>query len=112
MTCLAIERGMKMISVIASIRVKPGKVLEFLEIFKANVPKVRQEKGCIEYFPAVDVDSGLPPQTLDKNMVTILEKWESLETLRDHLAAPHMLAYKAKVKDIVEDLSLKVLQEA
>ncbi|MDP3016444.1 MAG: antibiotic biosynthesis monooxygenase [Deltaproteobacteria bacterium] len=45
-------------------------------------------------------------------MVTIIEKWESLEALRDHLVAPHMLAYKGKVKDIVEDLSLKVLQEA
>jgi len=106
------EGSIKMISVIASIRVKAGKVPEFLEIFKANVPKVREEKGCIEYFPAVDVDSGLPPQSLNENVVTIIEKWESLEALRDHLTAPHMLAYKGKVKDIVEDLSLKVLQEA
>lgn len=101
-----------MISVIASIRVKAGKVSEFLQIFKANLPKVRQEKGCIEYFPAVDVNSGLPPQSLDENMVTIIEKWESLEALRDHLVAPHMLTYKEKVKDIIEDVSLKVLHEA
>jgi quinol monooxygenase YgiN len=107
-----IEGRRKMISVIASIRVKPGSVSEFLEIFKANLPKVRQEKGCIEYFPAVDVDSGLPPQVLDKNTVTIIEKWESLEALRAHLTAPHMLAYREKVKDIVQNLSLKVLQEA
>jgi quinol monooxygenase YgiN len=103
---------MKMISVIASIRVKAGKRSEFLQIFKANLPKVRQEKGCVEYFPAVDVDSGLPLQTLDENMVTIIEKWESLEALRNHLTTPHMLAYREKVKDIVEGLSLKVLQEA
>lgn len=101
-----------MISVIASIRVKRGRLPEFLKIFKANVPKVREEKGCIEYFPAIDVDSGLPPQVLDENMVTVLEKWESLEALRDHLVAPHMLAYKGKVKDIVENVSIKVLQEA
>ncbi len=101
-----------MINVIASIRVKAGKRSEFLEIFKSNVPKVRAEKGCIEYFPTVDVDSGLPPQSLDENVVTIIEKWESLEALRDHLVAPHMLAYKGKVKDIVEGLSLKVLREA
>lgn len=101
-----------MISVIASIRVKADKRPEFLEAFKANVPKVRQEKGCIEYFPAVDVHSGLPPQVLDPHVVTIIEKWESLEALRDHLVAPHMLAYKEKVKGIVEDVSLKVLQEA
>lgn len=101
-----------MISVIASVRMKTGKRSEFLEIFKSNVPKVRKEKGCIEYFPAVDVDSGLPPQSLDENVVTIIEKWESLEALRDHLNAPHMLSYREKVKDIVEDVSLKVLQEA
>lgn len=101
-----------MISVIASIRVKAGRRSAFLQIFKSNVPKVREEKGCIEYFPAVDADSGLPPQVLDENMVTIIEKWESLEALRDHLTAPHMLAYKEKVKDIVEAVSLKILQEA
>lgn len=101
-----------MISVIASIRVKEGKMPEFLEIFKANVPKVRSEKGYIEYFPAVDVDSGLPPQVLDENMVTVIEKWESLEALRDHLVSPHMLAYKDKVKEIVGNVSIKVLKEA
>jgi quinol monooxygenase YgiN len=101
-----------MINVIASIRVKPGRLTEFLEIFKSNVPHVREERGCIEYFPSIDIDADLPPQRLDKNGVTVIEKWENLEALRDHLKAPHMLAYKEEVKDIVEDISLKVLQEA
>ena len=101
-----------MINVIASIRVKSGMLSDFLEIFKSNVPSVREEMGCIEYFPTVDIDADLPPQSLDENVVTIIEKWESLEALRDHLNAPHMLAYKEKVKDIVEGVSIKVLQEA
>ena len=101
-----------MIHVIASIHVKPGKKAEYLAIFKPNLPLVTQEKGCIEYFPAVDVDAGLPPQILDGNMVTIIEKWEDLEALKVHLVAPHMLAYREKVKDMVVDLSLRVLQEA
>ncbi len=100
-----------MINVIASIQIKEGKVSEFLEIFKSNVPNVREEKGCIEYFPAVDIDTDLPPQALDENMVTIIEKWEDVEALKVHLVAPHMLAYREKVKDMVENLSLKVLQE-
>jgi aconitase B len=54
----------------------------------------------------------LPPQTLDENVVTIIEKWESLQDLRDNLKAPYMLDSQAKVKDIVEDLSIKVLKEA
>lgn len=101
-----------MISVIASVRIKEGKIPDFLTIFKANVPHVQQEKGCIEYFPTVDIDTGLPPQTLDENVVTIIEKWESVEALQDHLKTPHMLAYREKAKDIVMDTSIKVLQAA
>ena len=100
-----------MINVIASIRVKPGKVSEFLRILESNVPRVTKERGCIEYFPAVDIESGLPQQSLDENVVTIIEKWESLEALRDHLKSPHMLAYREKVKDIVESVSIKVLKQ-
>jgi quinol monooxygenase YgiN len=101
-----------MISVIASVRVKAGRVSEFIEILKSYVPEVRKEKGCIEYSPTVDIDSGLPVQKLDKNAVTIIEKWESVEALRAHLKTPHMLAYREKVKEIVEELSIKVLREA
>jgi len=35
-----------------------------------------------------------------------------VEALQDHLKTPHMLAYREKVKDMVVDLSLKVLQAA
>ena len=101
-----------MINVIASVNVVPGKLADFLEVFKANVPAVLDEVGCIEYAPTVDVDSGLPPQLMDENIVTIIEKWGSLKALQDHLNAPHMLAYKTKVKDMVTGVSLKVLQEA
>ena len=102
---------MNLINVIASIRVKAGRLPEFVEIFKSNLPNVREERGCIEYFPSVDINADLPPQSMDENVVTIIEKWESLDALRDHLKAPHMLSYKEKVKDMVEDLSIKVLQE-
>jgi quinol monooxygenase YgiN len=100
-----------MIHVIASVQVKLGKVSEFLKIFKANVPLVKGEKGCIQYVPTVDIVAGLPPQIMDENVVTIIEAWESLEALRNHLAASHMLAYREKVSGIVENVSLKVLQE-
>jgi len=85
---------------------------EFIEIFKTNIPKVLEEKGCVEYVPTIDVPTGLPPQELNNNVVTIIEKWSSLEDLQAHLTAPHMLAYKEKVKDLVDKVSLKVLMEA
>jgi quinol monooxygenase YgiN len=101
-----------MINVLASIQIKEGQLSKFIEIFKSNIPNVLEEKGCIEYVPTVDTPTGLPPQELDKNSVTIIEKWNTLEDLQAHLTAPHMLAYKEEVKDLVEKLSLKILKEA
>lgn len=101
-----------MINVIASIHIKEGRLSEFIEIFKSNVPNVLKEKGCVEYVPTIDVPTGLPPQELNNNVVTIIEKWGSLEDLQAHITAPHMLAYKEKVKDLVDKVSLKVLTEA
>lgn len=101
-----------MIYVIASIHIKEGRLAEFLEIFKANIPVVLTERGCIEYEPTVDLATGLAPQELNDHLVTIVEKWESLEDLQAHLSAPHMLDYRDKVGGIVENVSVKVLQKA
>jgi len=101
-----------MINVIAIIKVKKGNRSAFLDIFKANVPKVRQEEGCLEYYPTVDIESGLGAQDLAEDTVTIIEKWASVEALKAHLSSPHMLTYKEDVKDLVESVSLKVLQQA
>ena len=101
-----------MITVIASIHVKPGNISRFIDIFKANIPAVLAEDGCIEYYPTVDVKTGLPPQELDENVVTIIEKWENTDALKKHLGSPHMLAYREQVKEIVEKVTVKVLKEA
>ena len=101
-----------MINVIASIHIKEGRLPEFIEIFKSNIPNVLEEKGCLEYVPTIDVPTGLPPQELNNNVVTIIEKWGTVEDLQAHLSAPHMLAYKDKVKDLVDNVTLKVLGEA
>jgi quinol monooxygenase YgiN len=103
---------MNMIMVIASIRIKPGTRADYLPILKALVPDVGKEEGCIEYLPAVDLDTKMPVQALDKDVVTILEKWESLEALQNHLGSAHMLEYRERVKNLVENVSVRVLQEA
>ncbi len=100
-----------MIHVVASISIKEGMRAQFLEIFKANVPNVLKEEGCIEYRPTVDAQTDIEPQQRDENMVTIIEKWESLEALKVHLTAPHMLVYREKVAAMVGKVHLKVLQD-
>ena len=109
---LDIEKEIFMITVIASIHVKPGHTSQFLDIFKSNVPAVLAEEGCIEYYPTVDVKTGLPPQELNENVVTVIEKWENPDALKNHLGTPHMLAYREQVKEIVEKLTVKVLKKA
>jgi len=47
-----------MIHVIAVITARPGKREAILQAFRANVPAVRAEKGCIEYGAAVDAAYG------------------------------------------------------
>ncbi len=101
-----------MINVLATVHVKKGKVQEFLRLFKGIVPRVRAEKGCIEYFPAIDFKTGLPPQELDENVVTIMERWESLEALINHISSPYMAEHLEKEKELVEKSSIKILKEA
>jgi len=101
-----------MIHVIASITVEEGRLSEFLEIFKSNIPNVIEESGCIEYLPTIDAPSDLTAQARDENVVTIIEKWQTLQDLKKHLSSPHMLAYREMVKDCVENVSLKILEGA
>ena len=101
-----------MIHVIATIQVKAGSLPEFLEIFKANVPNVLEEVGCIEYIPTIDTDTDLEAQQIDGNAAVIVEKWRDLPALKAHLEAPHMLTFREQVKDLVEGASLKILENA
>jgi quinol monooxygenase YgiN len=101
----------EMINVIASIHIKEGRQSEFIDIFKSNIPYVIEEEGCMEYVPTIDFPSGIPGQGLNKDVVTIIEKWDSLENLQTHLSSPHMLKYREKVKDLVEKVTLKILEE-
>lgn len=101
-----------MVNVIATVQVKKGKVQEFIDLFKSVVPKVKAEKGCMEYFPTVDMPTGIPPQALNENEVTIIERWESLDDLMAHLSTPHMAEHMEKEKDLVEKAFIKILKEA
>jgi quinol monooxygenase YgiN len=102
-----------MIIVLAIIELHVGKRPDFLAEFQKIVPNVRAEKGCIEYFPAIDTASGLPVQGPARDeIVVVIEKWESIAALEAHLIAPHMMDYRPKVKDFVKKVSLQILKPA
>jgi len=100
-----------MIQVIATIELKPGSREDFLPLLNDNLPKVQAEDGCLAYDPFVDIDSGLSLQgEIRDNVVTLVEAWSSIEALHAHLKAPHMAAYRAKVKDMVTKVTIQVLK--
>src|SRR5437868_7574673 len=102
-----------MIHVVAIITAKPGKREEILDAFRANVPAVHAEKGCIEYGPAVDAEGMGGFQTkFGPDTFLVIEKWESPEALKAHAAAPHMAAYAAKTKDLIASRVIHILTPA
>jgi quinol monooxygenase YgiN len=100
-----------MIHVVAVITAKPGMREQILEAFRANMPAVHAEHGCIEYGPTVDAEGAGAIQTkFGPDTFVVIEKWESLDALRAHGASPHMAAYAAKTRDMIASRVIHVLQ--
>jgi quinol monooxygenase YgiN len=99
-----------MIHVLAIITAKPGMRESILQAFRANMPAVHAERGCIEYGPAIDAEGAGPIQTkLGSDSFVVVEKWESLDALKAHAASPHMASYAAKTRDMIASRVVHVL---
>jgi quinol monooxygenase YgiN len=102
-----------MVHVIATIQIVPGQREAFLSEFRRVVPLVRAEAGCLEYGPTVDLATDISAQSAPRqDVVTIVEKWDSLDSLKAHLAAPYMADYRSRVKDLVAGVELRILKPA
>jgi quinol monooxygenase YgiN len=102
-----------MIHVVAIITAKPGQRETILEHFRANVPAVHAEDGCIEYGPAVDAEGVGALQTpFGPDSFVVLEKWESLDHLKAHGGSAHMKAYAAKTRELIASRVIHVLSPA
>ena len=99
-----------MIHVVAIITTKPGQRDNVLKEFRANVPAVRAEDGCIEYGPAVDAEGfGSFQAKFGADTFVVIEKWRDAAALKAHAASPHMAAYGAKVKDLLAGRTVHIL---
>ena len=102
-----------MIHVIATVELNPGTRDKFLAEFRKLIPDVRAEAGCIEYGPAIDAETDIPIQfKVGADRVVVIEKSETVTALKAHGVAPHMQAYRARVKDFVRGMELRVLSPA
>ena len=104
---------MEPVHVVAVIKAKPGKRSALLAAFKANVPAVHAEDGCIVYEATVDTEGAGPIQTaFGPDTFVVVEKWASLAALQAHAVAPHMKAYSERVGDLIADRTIHVLSPA
>lgn len=102
-----------MIHVLAIITAKPGMREAILTEFRANMPAVHAEQGCIEYGPAIDAEGMGKIQTpFGADTFVVIEKWESMDALKAHGAAPHMAAYAAKTREMIASRVIHVLTPA
>ena len=102
-----------MVHVVATIEVAAGKREEFLAEFHKLVPLVYAESGCHEYAPYVDLSTEIAAQgEIRDDVVSVLEKWKDLAALEEHLQAPHMRAFREKVKGLVVAVRLQILKQA
>ena len=102
-----------MIHVIATVELNPGTRDKFLAEFRKLIADVKAEAGCIEYAPTIDAETDIAIQyKLGADRVVVVEKWDTVAALKAHGVAPHMQAYRARVKDYVKGMELRVLSPA
>ena len=98
-----------MIHVVAIITANPGQREAVLQAFRANVPAVHAENGCIEYGATVDAEAGSIQTKFGPDTFVVIEKWASLDALKAHAASPHMAAYAAKTRPMIAKRVIHVL---
>lgn len=91
---------MDFILVLAKIQPKGGCQDSILELAGELVYETLQEEGNIEYqLLKSDEDDTL----------TFVEKWESLEALKKHMASPHFLNFGEESDEFVENMDIQVI---
>jgi quinol monooxygenase YgiN len=103
---------MSRVHVLAMITAKLGRRGQILEAFKANVPAVHAEDGCIEYGAVVDAAGVGFSTPFGDDTFVVVEKWASLDALKAHAASEHMKTYAAKTKDMIANRVIHVMSDA
>ena len=102
-----------MIHVLAIVTAKPGQRETVLAAFRANMPAVHAEEGCVQYEPVIDApDAGSIQTALGADSFCVVERWESMAALQAHGQSPHMKEYGAKVKELLASRTIHVLTPA
>jgi quinol monooxygenase YgiN len=93
---------MSQLTVIATMRAKPGKEADLQEHLLRLVPQTRTEAGCIDY--------DLHRLQDDPSVFVMYENWVDRGELDKHLQMPYMRAFGAALPDLLRSpLELQLL---
>ncbi len=85
----------KKVTVLATIKAKPGLEEKVREVVMALVPPTRKEAGCINYDLHQSID--------DKSVFMLYENWVSKRDLDEHLAMPYLQDFIGKADEILSE---------
>lgn len=80
------------LTVVATLKAKPGREAEVRQVLLALIPPTRQEPGCLNY----DLHQAIG----DPATFLFHENWASKQHLDDHLARPHLQALLARAEEL------------
>lgn len=83
-----------LLTVIASMRAKPGKEQDLRTALEALIAPTAKEAGYVNY----DLHQGVE----DPAVFFFYENWESGEALDAHLAAPHLQEFVGRMDDLLD----------
>lgn len=99
-----------MFTVIAEIKVKPGRREAALAAIEALRPNVLAEDGCGEYTLLTDYKAQVPWRKTVPDSIFMLEQWKSIRHLEQHQHTAHRDAHRANIRDDVMDVTFHILE--
>jgi len=78
-----------MVTLIAKIKTKEGKIDAVSELFKELVTKVREEKGTVSYAVCLN---GAEPDTL-----TVVERYQDMEAIQAHSSSTYFKEFSRAI---------------
>lgn len=91
---------MDFIIVLAKVYPKEGCKDSVIEISSDLIENTLEEDGNIDYQLL---------QSINDNTLTFVEKWESLDALKKHMASPHFQEFGSETEDFVEKMDIQVI---
>ena len=91
---------MSFIIVLAKITPKKGCTDTIVEISKELIETTLEEDGNIDYQLL---------QSTECDNLTFVEKWESPDALKKHMASPHFLNFGEESDEFIENMTIQVI---